>query len=155
MDYTKLPDNVLRLILKEMLNRQDDGNCDFDYEPFDVDCYDELNSICGYFGVELKDYTDRSYFIQLWNDNPDFETKPIVRPSLATYEVIHEETERVYRTNYYSNIIQSYYPVDNDMLYSLNNTDEFYYYEGSNFDTDVHDSEITDDAIQSIRKIEK
>ena len=155
MDYTKLPDNVLRLILKEMLNRQEEGDCDFDYEPFDVDCYEELNSICGYFGVELKDYTDRSYFIQLWNDNPDFETKPIVRPSLAKYEVIHEETERVYRTNYYSNIIQSYYPVDSDMLYSLNNNDEFYYYEGSNFDTDVHDSEITDDSIQSIRKIEK
>ena len=41
------------------------------------------------------------------------------------------------------------------MLYSLNNVDEFYYYEGSNFDTDVHDSEITESSVRSIRKIEK
>ena len=153
MDYSTLPDNVLKMILQEMRKRQDDGDCDFDYEPFDVDCEQEINSICGYFGIELKNYTDRSFFIQLWNVNPDYETEPIVKPTLGKYEVVHSETERRYQTNYYSSIIDSYYPVDSDMLYQLNNTDEYYYYEGNNFDTDVHDSEITDDEIERIKKI--
>ena len=45
MDYSILPDNVLKMILQEMHKRQDDGDCDFDYEPFDIDCEQEINSI--------------------------------------------------------------------------------------------------------------
>ena len=154
MDYTNLPDNVLRLILKEMVIRQENEDCDFDYEPFNSECESELISICGYFGIELKNFTDRSFFIQLWNENPNFETESIFRPTLGKYDVIESEDVREYKTNYFRQQIESYYPVDSDMIYQLNENDEHHYWDGSFFDSDVHDSEVTSSEIYRIDKID-
>ena len=155
MNYINLPDNILKLILKEMQNRQDEGDCDFDYEPFDVDCKQELNSICGYFGIELNDFTDKSFFVKLYKDNPNFETEPIKRPTLETYDVLHSESLREYKTQFYNTRMNSYYPLDKNIMYDLQSSGEYEYWEGSHFDTDYHDTEVTEDRVESIEKVKR
>ena len=82
MGYTNLPDGVLIKLLEEIRERIDNGDGDME-EPFGDTNAEMLEEVCRYFGIELNDFTERSFFIQLYKENPNFETEPIKRPKLS------------------------------------------------------------------------
>jgi hypothetical protein len=151
MGYTNLPDGVLIKLLEEIRERIDNGDGDME-EPFSEYNSEMLEEVCRYFGIELNDFTDRSFFIQLYEENPNFETEPIKRPKLSVYDVVHAESVREYKTNYYNTRVDSYYPLNKDIIYDLQSQGEYSYWEGSHFDTDYHDSDVTEDEVVEIKR---
>jgi hypothetical protein len=113
-----------------------------------------FDSVLKYFGIELYNEEDYSYFIGLCrlNKNPEGN---IIRPKLETYEVIHEEEVIEYKTNTYFTKINSYIPLNRDNVYSMGSNDLYYYYEGQFINSDVYDSETRNDTIVSIEKLKK
>jgi len=153
MNPDKIPDKTLKLILQMMYEELDER--DFTSEPFDSNTIREVEEILSPIGITFNNEIDYSFFVQLYLDNPDFETERIKRPSLMSYEVLHDESVREWRTYTYRNVVESYYPVDDNMLHSLRgNGDGWYdYWDGSLVNDDVDDTETTEDDIRSITRI--
>jgi len=155
MDVTEIEDGVLIRILEAIQERIDEGEADFDNDPFDYTNMEMLENVCGYFGIELNDFTDKSFFVKLYEDNPNFETEPIKRPTLETYDVLHSESLREYKTQFYNTRMNSYYPLDKNIMYNLQASGEYEYWDGSHYDTDYHDTEVTDERVESIEKVKR
>jgi len=155
MELEKIPDQVLVRILEAIQERIDDGEANLDEDPFHSTNMEMLENVCGYFGIELNDFTDKSFFVKLYKDNPNFETEPIKRPTLETYDVLHSESLREYKTQFYNTRMNSYYPLDKNIMYDLQSSGEYEYWEGSHFDTDYHDTEVTEDRVESIEKVKR
>ena len=153
MNPDKIPDKTLKLILQMMYEGLDER--DFESEPFESHTISEVEEILSPIGITFNNEIDYSFFVQLYLDNPDFETERIKRPSLMSYEVLHDESVREWRTYTYRNVVESYYPVDDNMLHSLRgNGDGWYdYWDGSLVNDDVDDTETTEDDIRSITRI--
>lgn len=153
MNLNKIPDKTLKLILQMMYEGLDEG--DFKSEPFDSNTISEVEDILSPIGITFNDEINYSFFVQLYLENPNFETEEIKRPTLMSYEVLHDESVREWRTYTYRNVVDSYYPVDNDMLNSLrSNGDGWYdYWDGQLVNDDVDDTESMEDDIQSIKRI--
>ena len=155
MELEKIPDQVLVRILEAIQERIDDGEADLDEYPFDSTSMEMLDNVCGYFGITLNDFVERSFFIKLYKDNPNFQTEPLKRPTIETYDVVHEEDVREFKTNYYNTRIDSYYPIDKDIIYDLQSSGEYSYWDGNHFDTDYHDTDITNERVESIEKVKR
>jgi hypothetical protein len=155
-NYKNLTDKQLRIILTNLQNVFEDENIDIDYDNdiFEPDVLSSFDSVLKYFGIELYNEEDYSYFIGLCrlNKNPE---ENIIRPKLETYEVIHEEEVIEYKTNTYFTKINSYIPLNRDNVYSMGSNDLYSYYEGQFIDSDVYDSETRDDTIVSIEKLKR
>jgi hypothetical protein len=155
MELEKIPNQVLVRILEAIQERIDDGEADLDEDPFDSTNMEMLDNVCEYFGIALDDFVERSFFVKLYKDNPNFETEPLKRPTLETYDVVHEEDVREFKTIYYNTRIDSYYPIDKDILYDLQTNGEYQYWEGNRFDTDYHDTDVTNDSVVEVTKIKR
>ena len=155
MDVTEIEDGVLIRILEAIQERIDDGEADLDEDPFDSSNMEMLDNVCVYFGIALDDFVERSFFIKLYKDNPNFQTEPLKIPTLETYDVVHEEDVREIKTNYYNTRIDSYYPIDKDILYDLQSNGEYQYWDGNHFDTDYHDRDVTNDSVVEVTKIKR
>jgi hypothetical protein len=155
MDVTEIEEGVLIRILEAIQERIDDGEADLDEDPFDSTNMEMLDNVCVYFGIALDDFVERSFFIKLYKDNPNFQTEPLKIPTLETYDVVHEEDVREIKTNYYNTRIDSYYPIDKDILYDLQSSGEYQYWDGNHFDTDYHDTNVTNDSIVEVTKLKR
>jgi hypothetical protein len=155
-NYKNLTDKQLRIILTNLQNVFEDENIDIDYDNdiFEPDVLSSFDSVLKYFGIELYDEEDYSYFIGLCrlNKNPE---ENIIRPKLETYEVIHEEDVIEYKTYNYATRINSYIPLNMDNVYSMGSNDLYYYYEGQFIDSNLYDSDTRNDTIVSIEKVKK
>jgi hypothetical protein len=155
-NYKNLTDKQLRIILTNLQNVFEDENIDIDYDNdiFEPDVLSSFDSVLKYFGIELYDEEDYTYFIGLCrlNKNPEGN---IIRPKLETYEVIHEEEVIEYNTNTYFTKINSYIPLNMDNVYSMGSNDLYYYYEGTLINEYNHDSENRDDTIVSVEKLKR
>lgn len=155
-NYKNLTDKQLRIILTNLQNAFEDENIDIDYDDdiFEPEVLSSFDSVLKYFGIELNDEEDYTYFIGLCrlNKNPEGN---IIRPKLETYEVIHEEDIYEYKTTTFFNKINSYIPLNKNNVYSMGVNDLYSYYEGQVIDSDVYDSEVRDDTIVSIKKAKK
>jgi len=155
-NYKNLTDKQLRIILTNLQNVFEDENIDIDYDNdiFEPDVLSSFDSVLKYFGIELYNEEDYTYFIGLCrlNKNPEGN---IIRPKLETYEVIHEEEVIEYKTNTYFTKINSYIPLNMDNVYSMGSNDLYYYYEGTLINEYNHDSEIRDDSIVSVEKLKR
>ena len=155
MDVTEIEDGVLISILDAIQERIDDGEADLDEDPFHFTNMEMLENVCQYFGITLNDFVDKSFFIKLYKDNPNFQTEPLKKPTLETYNVVHEEDVREFKTNYYNTRIDSYYPIDKDILYDLQSNGEYSYWDGNHFDTDYHDTDVSADRVIEITKVKR
>jgi hypothetical protein len=155
-NYKNLTDKQLRIILTNLQNVFEDENIDIDYDNdiFEPDVLSSFDSVLKYFGIELYNEEDYSYFIGLCrlNKNPE---ENIIRPKLETYEVIHEEEVIEYKTNTYFTKINSYIPLNMDNVYSMCSNDLYYYYEGTLINEYNHDTENRDDSIVSVEKLKR
>ena len=155
-NYVNLPDKSLRVIIMT-LNKEFDEN-DIDIEGNDIFEEDTVNLIDAtleYFGIGGQDIELYSYFISLCLLNPGYldKTVPIQRPRLNKYEVIHDESSRVYKTTTYKTVIPSYIELDKNMVNDLRGIELYDYWDGEIISDYVDESETTDDEVEEINRI--
>ncbi len=155
-NYVNLSDKSLRVIIITLVKEFDENNINIDGNTiFEEDVVDIIDDILQYFGIKSRDIELYSYFISLCILNPNYldKTVPIQRPTLNKYEVLHDETTRIWQTTTYRTIIKSYIELDKNMVNDLRSIDLYEYYDGQIINEEVHDSETTDDEILDITKI--
>lgn len=155
-NYKNLTDKQLRIILTNLQNVFEDENIDIDYDNdiFEPDVLSSFDSVLKYFGIELLDEEDYTFFIALCrlNKNPEGN---IIRPKLETYNISHKEEVIEYKTYEYSTNINTYIPLNKDNVYSMGRNDLYFYYEGKVVDVDTDDTEHRDDYIENITKLKR
>ncbi len=155
-NYVNLSDKSLRVIIITLVKEFDENNINIDGNTiFEEDVVDIIDDILQYFGIKSRDIELYSYFISLCILNPNYldKTVPIQRPTLNKYEVLHDETTRIWQTTTYRTIIKSYIELDKNMVNDLRSIDLYEYYDGQIINEEVHDSETTDDEILDINRI--
>ena len=157
-NYVNLPDKSLRVIILTLNKEFDENNIDIEGNTiFEEDTVNLIDATLEYFGIGGQDIELYSYFISLCLLNPDYLDKnvPIQRPRLNKYEVIHDESSRVYKTTTYKTVIPSYIELDKNMVNDLRGIDLYDYWDGEIISDYVDDSETTDDEVQEINMIRK
>lgn len=155
-NYINLSDKQLRLIITNLQNSFEEDNIDIDddNELFEHSTTDVIDSVLKYFGIELWDEEDYSFFMGLCrlNKNPE---GSIIRPKLETYKITHKEEVIEYRTYEYATNSNSYIPLNKNNVYSMAANDLYLYYEGTLVGKEVDDTEHRDDYIDDISKLKR
>jgi hypothetical protein len=154
--YVNLPDKSLRVIILTLNKEFDENNIDIEgNDIFEEDTVNLIDKTLEYFGIGGQDIELYSYFISLCLLNPDYLDKnsPIKRPRLNKYEVIHDESSRVYKTTTYRTVIPSYIELDKNMVNDLRGIELYDYWDGEIISDYVDDSESTDDEVEEINRI--
>jgi len=155
-NYINLSDKQLSLIIKNLQNsfEEDRVDIDDDNELFDYSTTNVIDSVLKYFGIELMDEEDYTFFIALCrlNENPE---ESIIRPKLETYKITHKEEVIEYKTYEYETKSNSYIPLNSENVYSMGANDLYSYYEGKLVGQDVDDTEHRDDYIDDISKLKR
>jgi hypothetical protein len=155
-NYINLSDKQLSLIIKNLQNSFEEDRVDIndDNELFDYLTTNVIDSVLKYFGIELMDEEDYTFFIALCrlNKNPE---EGIIRPKLETYKITHKEEVIEYRTYEYETKSNSYIPLNSENVYSMGANDLYSYYEGKLVGKEVDDSEHRDDYIDDISKLKR
>ena len=155
-NYINLSDKQLSLIIKNLQNsfEEDRIDIDDDNELFDYLTTNVIDSVLKYFGIELLDEEDYTFFIALCrlNENPE---ESIIRPKLETYKITHKEEVIEYKTYEYETKSNSYIPLNSENVYSMGANDLYSYYEGKLVGQDVADTEHRDDYIEDISKLKR
>ena len=157
-NYVNLPDKSLRVIILTLNKEFDENNIDIEGNTiFEEDTVNLIDATLEYFGIKDQTIELYSYFISLCLLNPDYLDKnvPIQRPRLNKYEVIHDESSRVYKTTTYKTVIPSYIELDKNMVNDLRGIDLYDYWDGEIISDYVDESETTDDEVQEINMIRK
>lgn len=155
-NYVNLPDKSLRVIILTLNKEFDENNIDIEGNTiFEEDTVNLIDATLEYFGIKDQTIELYSYFISLCLLNPDYLDKnvPIQRPRLNKYEVIHDESSRVYKTTTYRTVIPSYIELDKNMITDLRGIDLYDYWDGEIISDYVDESETTDDEVQEINRI--
>ena len=155
-NYVNLPDKSLRVIIMTLNKEFDENNIDIEGNNiFEEDTVNLIDATLEYFGIGGQDIELYSYFISLCLLNPDYLDKnvPIQRPRLNKYEVIHDESSRVYKTTTYKTVIPSYIELDKNMVNDLRGIELYDYWDGEIISDYVDESETTDDEVQEINRI--
>ena len=155
-NYVNLPDKSLRVIILTLNKEFDENNIDIEgNDIFEEDTVNLIDATLEYFGIGGQDIELYTYFISLCLLNPDYLDKnvPIQRPRLNKYEVIHDESSRVYKTTTYRTVIPSYIELDKNMVNDLRGIELYDYWDGEIISDYVDESETTDDEVQEINRI--
>lgn len=155
-NYINLSDKQLRIIITNLQNSFEEDNIviDDDNDLFEHSTTNVIDSVLKYFGIELWDEEDYSFFMALCrlNINPE---GSINRPKLETYKITHKEEVIEYRTYEYSTNINSYIPLNKNNVYSMGANDLYLYYEGTLVGKEVDDTEHRDDYIDDVSKLKR
>ena len=155
-NYINLSDKQLRLIITNLQNSFEEDNIviDDDNDLFEHSTTVVIDSVLKYFGIELWDEEDYSFFMALCrlNINPE---GSINRPKLETYKITHKEEVIEYKTYEYATTINSYIPLNKNNVYSLGAIDLYLYYEGTLVGKEVDDTEHRDDYIDDVSKLKR
>ena len=157
-NYVNLPDKSLRVIILTLNKEFDENNIDIEgNDIFEEDTVNLIDATLEYFGIGGQDIELYSYFISLCLLNPGYldKTVPIQRPRLNKYEVIHDESSRVYKTTTYKTVIPSYIELDKNMVNDLRGIDLYDYWDGEIISDYVDESETTDDEVEEINRIQE
>jgi hypothetical protein len=151
------PDKALRPILVSIVESLEKKGVSLDdlledYEDNFTISYDPIVSELETYGLE-SEFEDVTYIIYILLENPEFTTEPIKRPKLRSYEITHiyERTDHIQET--YLNTYDSYIPVTKSMLQDLQAEGFYEPYDGEEINSEVLDSDWTDDYIEEIRVI--
>jgi hypothetical protein len=157
-NYVNLSDKSLRVIILTLNKEFDENNIGIEgNDIFEEDTVNLIDATLEYFGIGGQDIELYSYFISLCLLNPDYLDKnvPIQRPRLNKYEVIHDESSRVWKTTTYRTVIPSYIELDKNMVNDLRGIELYDYWDGQIINEDIDDSESTDDEVQEINRIQE
>ena len=155
-NYINLSDKQLRIIITNLQNSFEEDNIviDDDNVLFEHSTTVVIDSVLKYFGIELWNEEDYSFFMALCrlNINPE---GSINRPKLETYKITHKEEVIEYKTYEYATNINSYIPLNKNNVYSLGANDLYLYYEGTLVGKEVDDTEHRDDYIDDVSKLKR
>ena len=134
---------------------------DGDSPNFDDTFFTICDDVGKLFGFTL-DYIDYDFILNLMelNDFTDKTPKNIKKPKVSLYGFDYDEFQTQWVRHTYYNTISSYSETKNnifELINKMNSDGNFEYYDGSNTDSDVYDSEITDIKLDrtSLNKIKK
>ena len=151
------PDKALRPILFNIVESLENERVYLDdlledYENTFTRAYGPIESELGTYGLG-SEFEDVTFIIYILLENPEFATEPIKRPKLRSYEITHiyERTDHIQET--YLNTYDSYIPVTKSMLQDLQAEGFYEPYDGEEINSEVLDSDWTDDYIDNIRVI--
>jgi hypothetical protein len=153
MEYTNLTDKQLKLIITQLNERFEEE----DEDIFDDDiCFNNeiteiIEDVVKYFGVEIKNDTDLSFFIALCRLNPTAEGE-IKRPQHNTFDVYHQEDAHISRTTTYKQTIGSFLGLNKSIVESMRDSDYYTYYEGEVIDEEDYSYDISNDEVTDIKK---
>jgi len=151
------PDKALRPILFNIVESLENEGVYLDdliedYEEHFTEAYGPIESELETYGLG-SEFEDVTFIIYILLENPEFATEPIKRPKLRSYEITHiyDKTLRVQDT--YLNTYDSYIPITKSMLQEMQSDGFYEPYNGEEIDSEVLDSDWTDDYIDNIRVI--
>ena len=156
MEYTNLTDKQLKLIITQLQERFEEEDEDIfdDYNCFNNYITEIIEDVVKYFGVEIKDRTDISFFIALCRLNPTAEGE-IKRPQHNTFDVFHEENAHLSKVTTFKQTIGSFLDLNKDILSSMSDSDYYIYYEGNVVDEEEYSYDVSDDHVTEIKKWKK
>ena len=158
MNYVNFTDKQLKVIISNLYERFEEEGVlhyiDDDDDCFDSNVTDIIEDVVKYFGVEIKNDTDMSFFIALCRLNENIEGT-ILRPQHNTYSVFHDESAEVSKTTTYKQDIGSFLDLTDDILGSMRNADYYNYWEGTIVDENEYNYEVTQDGVSEIKKWKK
>jgi hypothetical protein len=140
--YLNLSDNVLKKIIQLLLDALEEEGVDLfnDIEIFEyIGLFD--NDL-KYFSIKIDDEEDFTYFVSLLRLNPNFETSPIIRPTLDEYSVDYIIDESLYKVTTYNHMVKSYLPITNNILRGMEDNDMIYMWEGRIVDEEYLESDV-------------
>jgi hypothetical protein len=151
------PDKALRPILFNIVESLENERVYLDdlledYEEHFTEAYGPIESELGTYGLE-SEFEDVTFIIYILLENPEFSTEPIKRPKLRSYEITHiyERTDYIQET--YLNTYDSYIPVTKSMLQDLQAEGFYEPYDGEEINSEVLDSDWSDDWIDDIKVV--
>jgi hypothetical protein len=151
------PDKALRPILFNIVESLENERVYLDdliedYEEHFTEAYGPIESELETYGLG-SEFEDVTFIIYILLENPEFATEPIKRPKLRSYEITHiyERTDHIQET--YLNTYDSYIPVTKSMLQDLQAEGFYEPYDGEEINSEVLDSDWTDDYIEEIRVV--
>jgi len=156
MEYTNLTDKQLKLIITQLHERfeEEDEDVFDDYNCFNNEITEIIEDVVKYFGVEISDSVDLSFFIALCRLNPTAEGE-IKRPQHNTFDVYHQEDAHLSKTTTYKQTIGSFLDLDKDILDSMRDSDHYIYYEGDVIDEEEYSYDVSNDNVTDIKKWKK
>lgn len=134
-------------VIEGSMKKQGDSKYAFDYRnPRAI--REGLDSI----GIEISK-TDLDFLLQLYSQNPNYETERLKIPKLKVFEVTTKRQAVVYVTEYWENKVETY--VDEPYLAEyLMDLQDFAWWDGKKVDEDISSEETTDVEIDDINRIE-
>ena len=156
MEYTNLTDKQLKLIITQLNERFEEEDEDIfdDYICFNNEITEIIEDVVKYFGVEIKNDTDLSFFIALCRLNPTAEGE-IKRPQHNTFDVFHEENAHLSKVTTYKKTIGSFLDINKDILSSMSDSDYYIYYEGNIIDEEEYSYDVSSEEVSDIKKWKK
>lgn len=141
-EYLNLPDTILKKIIRLLLDGLEEEGVDL-YNDEEIFEYRGLfNNDLKFFSIEIDDEEDFTYFIALLRLNPNFETSPIIRPTLDEYSVDYIIDESIYKRSTYNHMVKSYLPITEIVLRGMEDNDMIYMWEGDFIGEDYLDSDV-------------
>ena len=153
MEYTNLTDKQLKIIITQLQERfeEEDEDVFDDYTCFNNEITEIIEDVVKYFGIDIKDRTDLSFFIALCRLNPTAEGE-IKRPQHNTFDVYHQEDAHLSKTTTYKQTIGSFLSLNKDIVESMRDSDYYIYYEGEVIDEEKYSYDISSDEVTDIKK---
>ena len=151
--FETIPDKTIFRFIKEVMNEVDFSDLETSQES---ELTEAISSVESYFGIRGEDYTiDSDYIYNLWKLNTEtFEgdklTAPLYRPKFkqVSFDWHVWETQWVKTINQHE--IETYGSDKDDIMnyvYGLRNDGNLNWYDGKEIDSEVTESETTDDDI--------
>lgn len=151
--FENVPDKIIFRLVKMVMEEVDFSELETSQE---LELTEAIKSVESYFGIRGEDYTiDADYIYNLWNLNIEsFEeeklTTPLYRPTYkqVAFDWAVWETQWVKSTHRHE--IETYGTDKDDMLnyiYGMRNDGNLNWYDGKEIDSEVTESETTDDDI--------
>jgi hypothetical protein len=140
--YLNLPDAILKKIIRLLLDALEEEGVDLFNDEEIFEYIGLFNNDLKFFSIEIDDEEDFTYFVSLLRLNPNFETSPIIRPTLNEYSVDYIIDESLYKVTTYNHMVKSYLPITNNILRGMEDNDMIYMWEGRIVDEEYLESDV-------------
>ncbi len=140
--YLNLPDAILKKIIQLLLDALEEEGVDLYNDTEIFEYIGIFNNDLKYFSIDIDDEEDFTYFVSLLRLNPNFETSPIIRPTLDEYSVDFIVDESIYKRTTYNHMVKSYLPITNRILQGMEDNDMIYMWDGKIVNEDYLEAEV-------------
>jgi hypothetical protein len=148
-------DNALRPILDSVVESLDNWGISIedlidDYESDFINIHNIIEKELESFGLD-HEFEDITYMLSILVNNPNFQTEPIERPKLQSYDVYHTYERRVTVEDTYLNTYDSYIELTKDILIDMQSEQLYEPDEGEKIKSEITDEDYLNDWVDSIQ----